>query len=191
VSKIATGLAHLHSLAIIHRDIKCENVLISYDLEKVKVADFGLSRIMNLVPTAVSTHGTLPFMAPEVALNLYCKDAKAKYGTEVDVWSFGMLLYEMLICRLPFSEVTFEDMDEAFWKSVQKDRRPDITDEELAKLNKTASAGLVPLMRACWQSDPAMRPTMAQIVEFLTDKPEVAAGGAASSSSAAPMSISM
>jgi serine/threonine protein kinase len=135
VLKIAKGLAHMHELKIIHRDIKAANVLISHDLVQVKVADFGVSRIMNIVPTAMSVQGSPVFMAPEVALNFFRKDLKAQYGTEVDVWSFGMLIYEMVTGLLPFAETGGQFLDEAFWESVYQGRRPVITAKQQARLD--------------------------------------------------------
>ena len=89
--KVLEGLAHLHSLGIIHRDIKSDNVLIDRQ-GQVKLADFGFScRLPD--PHAVSRKsevGTAAWMAPELL-----RAAKPGYGTSIDIWSFGILAIEL------------------------------------------------------------------------------------------------
>ena len=88
---IADGLRYLHAKGIVHRDIKLENIMLSNRNEEgiVRIADFGFS--MRLVPEeAVTTAlGTLGYMAPEMIKS-------QPYDFSVDVWSFGVLLYNLL-----------------------------------------------------------------------------------------------
>ncbi|KAF8809661.1 kinase-like protein [Phlegmacium glaucopus] len=100
VAQMALGLAALHSLGIIHRDFKPENVLIDYR-GNVRIADFGWSKIADecapYLPGRPCTHesvGTWPYIAPEVVEN----EKKAKrvpYGIEADYWSLGCIVFEL------------------------------------------------------------------------------------------------
>ncbi|KAI5193450.1 Serine/Threonine-Protein Kinase Tao1 [Manis pentadactyla] len=82
------GLAYLHSHAMIHRDIKAANILLT-EQGQVKLADFGLA---SMVSPASSFVGTPYWMAPEVIL---AKDEEQQYGTEADVWSLGITCIEL------------------------------------------------------------------------------------------------
>jgi serine/threonine protein kinase len=89
------GLAHIHAEHVLHRDIKPENILM--DGDEPKLADFGISRMLDPDQKASTGIGTLPYMSPE---QLY---GKASFPS--DQWSFGVTLYEMLTGTLPWHEV--------------------------------------------------------------------------------------
>jgi formylglycine-generating enzyme required for sulfatase activity len=89
---ILAGLEHLHKRIIIHRDIKPENVLLLGATPRL--ADFGVSRVLKYNSKSVVTAGTPPYMAPE-AFN-------RKRNQQTDLWSVGVILYQMLSGRLPF-----------------------------------------------------------------------------------------
>ena len=92
-AEVMLGLKHLHSLSILYRDLKPENVLICAD-GNVKLCDFGLAA-MGLTASATHTSasgrpvlvGTTEYMAPEILRRMQC-------GQAVDVWALGVLLYE-------------------------------------------------------------------------------------------------
>ncbi|MDO5618466.1 protein kinase domain-containing protein [Kocuria sp.] len=89
------GLASAHRAGLIHRDIKPENVLMRTD-GTVKVADFGLSRGADQHTTTGAVLGTVAYAAPELVL-------EQPVGTRSDVYSVGILLWEMLAGRRPFT----------------------------------------------------------------------------------------
>ncbi|KAJ1253819.1 hypothetical protein BS78_K178000 [Paspalum vaginatum] len=95
--QILTGLEYLHSQnpAIIHRDLKCDNIFINGNHGKVKIGDFGLATFMQPQKTR-SVQGTLEFMAPE----LYT----GNYNELVDIYAFGMCMLELVTCEYPYSE---------------------------------------------------------------------------------------
>ena len=89
--QILDGISYCHSVGIIHRDIKPQNILINCNTEGIKITDFGLSRCYNL-PNKTWTHEiiTLWYRPPEVLLG--CKS----YSIYVDIWSIGCLFAELL-----------------------------------------------------------------------------------------------
>ena len=97
--QIAGGMAYAHSRGVIHRDLKPENIIISKD-GIVKITDFGLAFRERLRFTDPGVYiGTPGYMAPEVI-------SKGKYSTKSDVFSFGVIMYEMLSGRNPFEGKT-------------------------------------------------------------------------------------
>ena len=95
IKGIASGLSYLHERGIVHRDLKPGNIF--YDDGYVKIGDYGLSKHI-----AVSAHsgntmsvGTVHYMAPEIGSGSYTKS--------IDIYALGVMLYEMLTGRLPFT----------------------------------------------------------------------------------------
>lgn len=93
-SAIATGVNHLHSAGLVHRDLKPGNVF--DDLGIIKVGDYGLSKFISASHRGGHTEsvGTFHYMAPEIG--------RGQYGREIDIYAMGILLYELLTGQVPF-----------------------------------------------------------------------------------------
>ncbi|XP_006344481.1 probable serine/threonine-protein kinase WNK3 isoform X4 [Solanum tuberosum] len=98
--QILEGLSYLHGHdpPVIHRDLKCDNLLVNGNQGEVKIGDLGLAAILRKARSAHSVIGTPEFMAPE----LY----EEEYNELVDIYAFGMCLLELVTFEYPYVECT-------------------------------------------------------------------------------------
>ncbi|KAJ1423678.1 Serine-threonine/tyrosine-protein kinase, catalytic domain [Sesbania bispinosa] len=154
---IARGMAYLHNEpnVIIHRDLKPRNVLlVNFNADHLKVGDFGLSKLIKVqsshdVYKMTGETGSYRYMAPEVFKH-------RRYDKKVDVFSFAMILYEMLEGEPPFAN--YEPYDGA--KYVAEGHRPTFR-----------AKGYIPELReltdVCWAGDMNQRPSFIEILKRL------------------------
>ncbi|KAI8069644.1 hypothetical protein BC940DRAFT_297183 [Gongronella butleri] len=115
--QIASALDYCHRNSIVHRDLKIENILLTQD-ENIKIIDFGLSNIYSPSRLLSTFCGSLYFAAPELL------KARHYTGPEVDVWSFGVVLYVLVCGRVPFDDTSLPALH-AKIKSGIVDEYPD------------------------------------------------------------------
>ena len=159
-TNIALGIAHamrkLHAKNIIHRDLKSPNILLD-DKVLPKVADFGLGRFVgDDVSEKYMTKcvGTPIWMAPE-------QIHSDTYDKSVDVYAFGMILYEMLTEAVPFKGYS----DVQIFQAVEKHMRPEMPSVERQPKQVQKLAHLINL---CWADDPQRRPTFEKIYNLFS-----------------------
>ncbi|WVZ99270.1 hypothetical protein U9M48_044598 [Paspalum notatum var. saurae] len=147
---IARGLEYIHLQGIVHRDVKPENILFDEEF-CAKVVDFGVACEEAHCNLSDDDPGTYRWMAPEMYKH-------KPYGRKVDVYSFGILLWELVTGSLPYEEMT--PLQAAF-AVVNKNLRPVIP--------SSCPAALKLLIERCWAWQPEKRPEFQQIVSILED----------------------
>lgn len=120
---VLAGLAHLHARRIIHRDLKPENILLQR--ETPRLADFGIARLLKSSSHSAQISGTLAYMAPEAF--------DGKRTEQTDVWSVGVVFYEMLAGRLPYDQTDIPSFIGAIMRH-DPPPLPDSTPEILRKI---------------------------------------------------------
>jgi serine/threonine protein kinase len=148
---VAHGMARLHELGVIHRDLKSMNILLDLKLYP-KIGDFGIARFTDVNEGEMTQNlGTPHWMAPELF-------SSSNYTQKVDVYAYGMLLWEMLTEQLPFRGKTGLQVA----MGVCKGERPTFP--------KFVPAGLATLVRGCWAQDPEKRPDFLSVYSLLARK---------------------
>nr|ABU45200.1 unknown [Petunia integrifolia subsp. inflata] len=153
---ISRAMEYLHAIGIIHRDLKPSNLLLTEDKTKVKLADFGLAREEE--ETEMTTEaGTYRWMAPEMfSIDPIKIGVKKHYNHKVDVYSFSMVLWELLTNSTPF-------------KGRSNIMVAYATATKLRPSMDNIPRDIEPLISSCWAEDPAERPEFEQISDFLVN----------------------
>nr|XP_057932352.1 mitogen-activated protein kinase kinase kinase 7 isoform X2 [Doryrhamphus excisus] len=146
------GVAYLHGMkpkALIHRDLKPPNLLLVAGGTVLKICDFGTA--CDIQTHMTNNKGSAAWMAPEVFEG-------NNYSEKCDVFSWGIILWEVITRRKPFDEIggpAFRIM----W-AVHNGTRPPL----ITNLPKPIES----LMTRCWSKDPSQRPSMEEIVKIMT-----------------------
>ncbi|KAG6694986.1 hypothetical protein I3842_09G074700 [Carya illinoinensis] len=150
----AFGMEYLHSKNIVHFDLKCDNLLVNLKdpLRPIcKVGDFGLSKIKRNTLVTGGVRGTLPWMAPEL-LN----GSSSMVSEKVDVFSFGIVLWEILTCEEPYANMHYGAIIGGIVNNTLRPPVPSFCDPEWRLL-----------MEQCWAPDPVARPSFTEIARRL------------------------
>jgi mitogen-activated protein kinase kinase kinase 13 len=145
----ASALVYLHQRNIVHRDLKSPNVVLD-SLFNAKLCDFGCCTCLART-TTVSVVGSIRWMPPEVLMARHASSSS-------DLYSFGMLLWEMLTAMLPFHEM--ESEFQIMWAVCESHKRP--------KLPEKCPGELAGLIERCWQHESRGRPHIKEVLNVLT-----------------------
>jgi len=156
IKQVADGLSIMHKRRIIHRDIKSDNILVfslSPDADvNVKISDFGTANFLTPIGMKYIA-GTEGFMAPE----MYDYNSVDEYTTKVDIYSFAMVISEMITGRRPFHDLEKLQIPDA----LRRGERPAYADI------KKSLFGLLPiteLMITMWPQENTKRPTAQEVL---------------------------
>ncbi|CAI5742218.1 unnamed protein product [Hyaloperonospora brassicae] len=149
-SQMTMGMNYLHLCSIMHRDLKSSNVLIDSH-GTAKISDFGLSCVLEIGSSSDLTAetGTYRWMAPEVIRH-------EPYSTKADVYSFGIVLWELLTRDQPFRGLT---PIQAAFAVARQHMRPALPRQTPVKIGE--------LIEHCWHHDPSRRPDFGSILVAL------------------------
>jgi len=142
--QIVQGLEALHSLKILHRDIKPGNIMLMAN-DVVKIGDLGVAKVLKNSPLTNTQIGTPYYMAPEIWRT-------RPYTYSCDTFSLGCLLYELISTKLPFEARSLGELSKR------------ITSGSYPPLPSSVNRELSSLVTACLNVDPGRRPTMTQIL---------------------------
>jgi len=173
---IARGLVYLHEeciTRIIHCDIKPQNILLD-DYFNARISDFGLAKLLNMNQSKTNTgiRGTKGYVALEWFKNM-------PITAKVDVYSYGVVLLEIISCRKCVEEMNEEDEDKAILTDWAYDCYEDgavdaLVEGDIEALeDKENLEKLVRIAIWCVQEDPYLRPTMRNVVHMLEGTLEV------------------
>lgn len=174
--EVASALAFLHDVGVVHRDIASRNVLLDAT-GRSKLADLGLSRVLEDKQgeqMTASTIGPVRWMAPESI-------TKKLYSAASDCYAFAMLMLEVWTDgQPPFADVA--SLADLAMRIVREDARPSVPD--------TMPTVQERLMRQLWARDPSERPTMAEVIKRLGSDSSSAPSHNAAGSATGAMSVS-
>ncbi|XP_075497011.1 uncharacterized protein LOC142533962 [Primulina tabacum] len=168
----AKGIAYLHhdySPPIIHRDIKTTNILLDEDYE-AKIADFGVAKVAELVSPKESNvscfAGTHGYMAPEMAYSL-------KATEKIDIYSYGVVLLELVTGKRPIEEEYGEGKDLVYWVSAHLNNRENVLkildSKVVTELVQDDMIKVLKIATLCTAKLPNLRPNMKEVVKMLID----------------------
>jgi serine/threonine-protein kinase len=153
LAEVARGLAFAHAAGVVHRDVKPENVLVTRS-RHAKIADFGLARAADLATLTTDGRmlGTASYMSPEQARGRRAVPAS-------DVYSVGVMLYEIISGARPFSSDTPHGF--IYQHAEQEPARP--------RVLPAFPADLAALTLRCLAKDPEQRPPMDEVAALLEE----------------------
>ena len=145
--QLVAALSYMHRQAVLHRDVKTGNILLTEDMKCVKLADFGCSK-KSKVSAKHTFRGSVLWMAPEIING-------EKYGCRADIWSFGCTLIEMITAQPPWGK--FQSQMAAMMHIACCDKSPPLEEE--------VSPHLRDLVSVCTRRAPKERPRACKLMK--------------------------
>jgi serine/threonine protein kinase len=157
---IISGLAKIHDVNIIHRDLHSGNILVDSQYS-AKICDLGTSKSAtendDNNDEEDNVYGIIPYVAPEVL-------QEKKYTKASDIYSSGMIMWELMVGRRPFWD-----------RNHNRELMIEICDGLRPPIITNAPEGYIDLMKECWHPDPEKRPTADEVlkeIEKICEKEE-------------------
>jgi serine/threonine protein kinase len=165
---MARGLCYLHKNKILHRDLKSDNIFVNYNernnISRAVIGDFDTAKRLLTDMNPRTVVGTTNYMAPEVLQLLITSgfnDKQIFYTFPTDIWSFGMIGFEMVSLQLPYGTL---HQNTAF-ESILNGIRPPIPSEMMSEYSE-----IVELLNKCTILRPEQRPTAEELCKLIEDQ---------------------
>eukprot|EP01129_Flabellula_baltica_P015919 TRINITY_DN8273_c0_g1_i1.p1 TRINITY_DN8273_c0_g1~~TRINITY_DN8273_c0_g1_i1.p1 ORF type:complete len:447 (-),score=108.76 TRINITY_DN8273_c0_g1_i1:39-1379(-) len=159
--EIIDGLEFLHDQSVIHRDLKSHNIFVMLDshgqITQIAIGDFDAAKRVTSDNQAKTFIGTPDYMAPEVV------SQTGSYTNKVDIWSFGMVLFELLTLDRPYQDVNFYLVPDL----IKSGKRPKIDRTLLPDDDQFDS--VLSIFFSCTNLDPEQRPSLQELREDFED----------------------
>jgi serine/threonine protein kinase/Tfp pilus assembly protein PilF len=175
VARLAEGLHHAHQCGVLHRDVKPSNILLGADGQPL-LLDFNLARQQHGDPAEAALGGTVAYMAPEHmrAMARRTPAMESQVDQRADVYSLGMVLYEMLAGRKPFEQSASYSVVPLQLEAMAAERSKEPA--SLRACRRNVPWGLESILRRCLAPNPAQRYQQAEHLAedlrcFLEDRP--------------------
>ena len=120
-TQICLSIKHIHDRKILHRDLKSQNIFLTKN-DLIKLGDFGIAKCLEFTMQKASTFiGTPYYLSPEIVQNL-------PYSFKSDIWSLGVLLYEMCCLKMPYDANSLAELTLKIIKGNDQNKRPSVND---------------------------------------------------------------
>lgn len=160
IKQILEGLSAMHSLNIVHCDIKPENIIFEDESENnnLKIIDLGIGQILKCNSYLSNLKGTLPYISPELI--------NQKYDNKVDIWAVGVILFILVTGKFPFAGYTISEngdpiMDSSKTQMKILEAEPDYNDDNFQSVN----SNLLELLKLMLIKDPDHRPNAKDLLK--------------------------
>ena len=155
-TQICLGMKHIHDRKIIHRDIKAQNIFLMEKDNSIRLGDFGVARVLDYTVAKAQTQvGTPYYIAPEILKG-------RAYTNKADIWSMGILLYEVCALDVPIKAANLHDL----YKRIMNFRR-------VPALPRTYSKNVKELIEGMLNVDASKRPSVADLLDHPSIKPRI------------------
>jgi len=164
--QITKGLNYLHTQdpPIVHRDLKSDNIFLTWDGQRnpknLRIGDFDVSKIISTGKLSYTQNiGTPGFIAPEIFTKAQPAKQEVGHGTTADIWSLGMIMFELITLKRPYFDLPFLQVSEANASGA----RPNLPDD----MDKEEFKDLIKLYEKCTRKIASKRPTAKRLLSFL------------------------